>query len=150
MQNRRDVIASVFLIVIGIAVIIWAFRLQVGTLLRPLAGFFPLLVGSGIIALSLVLLFRGWIGRGPAPRPYGRWQKPAVMLGALAVYAVLLEPLGYIPSTIFIAVVTLRILGVMSWKVLILSSVVLSVSVYYLFTQLLGVELPAGILSFLE
>ena len=149
MQNKRDVFASVFLIVIGIAVIVWAFRLQVGTLLRPLAGFFPLLVGSGIIALSLVLLFRGWLGRGPAPRPYGRWRKPAVMLAALAVYAVLLEPLGYIPSTIFIGMVTLRILGVMSWKVVILSSVVLSVSVYYLFTQLLGVELPAGVLSFL-
>lgn len=71
------------------------------------------------------------------------------MLAALAVYAVLLEPLGYIPSTIFIAMVTLRILGVMSWKVIILTSAVLSVSVYYLFTQLLGVELPAGVLSFL-
>jgi putative tricarboxylic transport membrane protein len=71
------------------------------------------------------------------------------MLAALAVYAILLEPLGYILSTIFIAAVTLRILQVMSWKVIILSSVVLSVSAYYLFTQLLGVELPAGILSFL-
>ena len=148
MQNKRDVFASVFLIVIGIAVIVWAFRLQVGTLLRPLAGFFPLLVGSGIIVLSLVLLFRGWLGRGPAPRPYGRWQKPAVMLAALAVYAVLLEPLGYIPSTIFIGMVTLRILGVVSWSLIAVSSVVLSVVVYVLFTQFLGVELPAGVLSF--
>jgi putative tricarboxylic transport membrane protein len=149
MQNKRDVIASVFLIVIGIAVIIWAFRLQVGTLLRPLAGFFPLLVGSALIALSLVLLFRGWIGQGPAPRPYGVWQRPVIMLAALAVYAVLLEPLGYVLSTVFIAAVTLRILRVISWKMIILSSVILSVSVYVLFTRLLGVELPAGILPFL-
>lgn len=149
MQNKRDVMASVLLIMIGIAVIVWAFRLQVGTLLRPLAGFFPLLVGITIIVLSLILLFRGWLGRGEAPQPFGRWQKPVVMLAALFVYAVLLEPLGYIPSTIFIAAVTLRILGVMSLKLITLSSVVLSVFVYFLFTRLLGVELPAGVLSFL-
>jgi putative tricarboxylic transport membrane protein len=149
MHNKRDMIASVLLITIGIAVIVWSIRLKVGTLLRPLAGFFPLLVGVGIIGLSLILLFRAWLGRGGALKAYGEWQRPVIMLAALAVYAVLLEPLGYIASTIFIAMVTLRILGVMSWKVIILSSVVLSVSVYYLFTRLLGVELPAGILSFL-
>ena len=150
MQNKRDVTASVLLIMVGCAVIVWAFRLKVGTLLRPLAGFFPLLVGVAIVALSLVLLFRGWMGRGPAAKPFGRWQKPVVMLAALVVYAVLLEPLGYILSTIFIAAVTLRILGVDSLKLIAVSSVVLSVSVYFLFTRLLGVELPAGILLFLE
>jgi putative tricarboxylic transport membrane protein len=149
MRNKRDVAASVLLITIGVAVIVWAFRLKVGTLLRPLAGFFPFLVGCGIVGLSLVLLFRGWLGRGDAPRPYGQWQKPVVMLAALVVYAVLLEPLGYILSTIFIAVVTLRILGVASWRLVAVSSVVLSVVVYVLFTRFLDVELPAGILSFL-
>ena len=69
MQNKRDVIASVLLIIIGIAVIIWAFRLQVGTLLRPLAGFFPLLVGVAVIVLSLVLLSRGGSGAEKRPRP---------------------------------------------------------------------------------
>lgn len=150
MQNKRDVGASLLLIMVGIAVIVWAFRLKVGTMLRPLAGFFPLLVGVGIVGLSLVLLFEGWLGRGAAPKPFGRWQKPVMMIVALVVYAVLLEPLGYILSTIFIAAVTLRILGVASAKLIGVSSVVLSVSVYFLFTRLLGVELPAGILTFLE
>jgi putative tricarboxylic transport membrane protein len=149
MRNKRDVIASLLLILIGIAVIVWSIRLQVGTLLRPLAGFFPFLVGFGIIALSLVLLVQGWLGHSKAPKAYGRWQRPLIMVVGLAVYSVILDPLGYILSTIFIAIVTLRILGVMSWKVIGLSSVVLSVSVYFLFTQLLGVELPAGVLSFL-
>ena len=69
MQNKSDMIGSVLLILIGIAVIIWSIRLQVGTLLRPLAGFFPFLVGFGIIALSLILLVQGWLGRGKAPQP---------------------------------------------------------------------------------
>jgi putative tricarboxylic transport membrane protein len=149
MRNKRDVIASLFLIMIGIAVIVWSIRLQVGSLLRPMPGFFPFLVGFGIIALSLILLMQGWLGRGTAPKAYGRWQRPLIMVAGLAVYSVILDPLGYVLSTIFIAALTLRILGVMSWKVIGASSLVLSVSVYFLFTRLLGVELPAGVLSFL-
>jgi hypothetical protein len=63
MQNKRDVISSVVLILIGLAVIVWSIRLQVGTLLRPIPRFFPFLVGFGIIALSLILLVQGWLGR---------------------------------------------------------------------------------------
>lgn len=149
MQNKRDMIASVLLILVGIAVIVWSIRLQVGTLLRPMSGFFPFWVGLGIIALSLILLVQGWLGRSKASKAYGRWQRPLLMVVGLAVYSIVLDPLGYILSTIFIAAVTLRILGVLSWKVIGVSSVVLSVSVYFLFTRLLGVELPAGVLSFL-
>jgi putative tricarboxylic transport membrane protein len=149
MQNKRDVIASVLLIMIGIAVIVWSIRLQVGTLLRPMSGFFPFLVGFGIIALSLILLFQGWRGQSKAPKAYGSWQRPLIMVVGLAVYSVILDPLGYILSTFFIAAVTFRVLGVVSWKVIGLSSLVLSISVYFLFTRLLGVELPAGVLSFL-
>jgi putative tricarboxylic transport membrane protein len=149
MQNKRDVMASLFLIMIGIAVIVWSIRLQVGSLLRPMPGFFPFLVGFGIIALSLILLMQGWLGRGTAPKAYGRWQRPLIMVAGLAVYSVILDPLGYVLSTIFIAALTLRILGVVSWRVIGTSSLVLSVSVYFLFTRLLGVELPAGVLSFL-
>jgi putative tricarboxylic transport membrane protein len=149
MQNKRDVISSVVLILVGLVVIVWSIRLQVGTLLRPMPGFFPFLVGFGIIALSLILLAQGWLGRTTASKAYGRWQRPLIMVAGLAVYSIILDPLGYILSTIFIAAITLRILGVMSWKVIGASSVVLSVLVYFLFTRLLGVELPAGVLSFL-
>ncbi len=45
MHNKRDVKASVLMIMIGIWVIISSIRLQVGTLMKPLPGFFPLLVG---------------------------------------------------------------------------------------------------------
>jgi putative tricarboxylic transport membrane protein len=146
MRNKRDMVASALLIMIGIGVIIWAIRLQVGTLLRPLPGFFPLLAGSMIITLSLIILVQGWLGRGKSPQPYGEWQRPSILVASLLVYTVILDPLGYILSTIFIAAVTLRLMGVTSWKVLSVSSLVLSVVVYCVFTRFLDVELPAGIL----
>jgi putative tricarboxylic transport membrane protein len=149
MQNKRDMIGSVLLILIGIGVIIWSIRLQVGTIRTPLPGFFPFLVGFMIIVLSLILFVQGWLGRGKAPQAFGNWQRPSIIVAGVAIYTVILEPLGYILSTLFISVVTLRTLGVMSWKVISLGSLVLSVTVYFLFTRVLGVELPAGILIFL-
>ncbi len=150
MQNKRDMNAGVLLIMIGIGVIIWSIRLQVGTISKPLPGFFPLLVGLVIIALSLILLVKGWLGRGEAsPHADVKWKRQLIMVAGLAVYVMIMVHLGYIPSTIFIVAVTLRMHGVMSWKVISLTSLILSVTVYFLFTQLLGVELPAGILSFL-
>jgi putative tricarboxylic transport membrane protein len=151
MQNKRDMKAGVLLTAIGIGVIIWSVRLQVGTLIRPLPGFFPCLIGIGIVVLSLILVAEGWLGRGEAapPQAGGNWKRQSIMVAGLAVYVTIMVPLGYIPATIFIAAVTLRMHGVTSWKVIGLTSLILPVTVYFLFTKLLGVELPAGILTFL-
>jgi putative tricarboxylic transport membrane protein len=149
MQNKNDMIGGVLLILAGIGVILYSIRLQVGTILSPLPGFFPFLVGFMIIVLSLILLIQGFLGRSKAPQPFGNWQRPSTMVACMSAYAAILEPLGYVLSTIFIAAITLRILGVMSWKVISLSSLILSVGAYFLFTRMLGVELPAGILPFL-
>jgi putative tricarboxylic transport membrane protein len=148
MRNKRDMIGSVLLILTGIGVIVWSIRLQVGTLLKPLPGFFPLVVGLLLIGLSLILLVEGWQGRGKAPQAFGEWRPPSILVVSLGVYALILDPLGYVLATIFIAAVTLRILGITSWKAVIRSSLILSVGVYLLFSRLLGVELPAGILPF--
>lgn len=57
--------------------------------------------------------------------------------------------MGYVPATILIAGVILRVLGVTSWRALGLNSVILSVGTYLLFARILGTELPAGVLEFL-
>ena len=138
------------LIAVGIVVIVYSSQLQIGTLLRPQPGFFPFLVGLGIITLSSILIIQALLGRSEIPKLYGNWQRPSIMVASLAVYSVILTPLGYILSTIFIAAVTLRVMGIRSWRVIGVVSLTLSVTVYFLFTKALEVELPPGILSFLD
>jgi len=154
MQNRGDIIGSVVLILIGIGVVIGSIRLHVGTPLMPQPGFFPFLGGFLLIGLSLVLLVQGWLGRDKAPRQpreaaFGEWRRPLILVVSMSVYTAVLEWLGYVLPTIALSVVILRVLGVTSWKVLILASVGLSVGTYVLFGRILGIDLPAGVLPFL-
>jgi putative tricarboxylic transport membrane protein len=153
MQNRGDIIGSVLLILIGIGVVVESIRLQVGTPLMPQPGFFPFLGGLLLIGLSIVLLVQSWRGRDKAPRQpreaFGEWRRPLILVMSMGVYTAVLEWLGYVLPTIALATVILRVLGVTSWKVLILTSVGLSVGTYVLFGRFLGIDLPAGSLPFL-
>jgi putative tricarboxylic transport membrane protein len=156
MQNRSDLIGSVVLIFIGIGVVIGSIRLHVGTPLMPQPGFFPFLGGLLLAGLSLVLLVQGWLGRDKAPRQpleagaaFGEWRRPLILVVSMGVYTAVLEWMGYVLPTMALAVLILRVLRVTSWKVLILTSVGLSVGTYVLFGRLLGIDLPAGVLPFL-
>ena len=153
MWNRTDIIESVLLTLVGIGVVIEAIRLQVGTPLMPQPGFFPLIGGSLIVGLSLIFLVRAWMARGDASKQsreaFGELQRPLILVVSMCVYTAILEWLGYILPTLMITALILRVLGVTSWKELGLASLGISVGTYFLFGRILGIELPAGVLSFL-
>jgi putative tricarboxylic transport membrane protein len=153
MWNRADVIGSVLLVFVGIGVVIESIRLKVGTFLMPQPGFFPFLGGFLLIGLSLILLVRGWLGRGKASQQpqeaFGELRRPVILIVSMSIYTAVLELLGYVLPTIVISAVILRVLGVTSWKVLSLASLGLSVGTYVLFGRILGIDLPSGVLPFL-
>ncbi len=146
-RNWSNVVASALFLLIGIGVTIGALKLKVGTPVRPQPGFFPFVAGVIVVGLSSILMVQGWLGRGKRAEPFGEIWRPACLVAGIAVYVAILDPLGYVLSTIFISVVILRILGVKSWRVLASSSFLLSFGTYFLFARVLGVELPAGILE---
>lgn len=150
MRNKSDMIFGSVLIPLGIAVIIGAFQLKLGTPLHPQAGLFPFLGGFLLIALSLILFLRGWLGRGQAHQPFDEVREVTFLVACLAGYVAVLEPLGYVLSTILVSAAVLRSMGVTSWKVLIRGSLIISVGAYLLFRWILAVELPAGLLWFLD
>ncbi len=153
MRNRTDIIGSALLIAIGVGVVIESIRLQLGTPLMPQPGFFPFLGGSLLIGLSVILLVQGCLRRDRStqqPRQaVGELRKPVILIASLSVYTAALSSLGYVLPTVILVAVILRVLGVTSWKVLVLASIGLSVGAYLLFGRALGIDLPTGVLPFL-
>lgn len=150
MRNRTDIIGSLLLIAIGVGVVIESLRLKLGTPLTPLPGFFPFIGGLLLIGLSIVLFGHGLQPQDrPTRKAAGDLRKPVAPIVSLGAYTAALTSLGYLlPTTILVAVM-LRILGMTSWKVLILASLGLSAGAYLLFGRILGIDLPAGILPLL-
>jgi putative tricarboxylic transport membrane protein len=84
--------------------------------------------------------------------PIAAWRTPALLLVALIVYSVVLKytVLGYVLSTVVFVLVSARLLSTRPWREVIVRDLAtaagLSLGIYLLFTRLLGIVLPAGVL----
>jgi putative tricarboxylic transport membrane protein len=147
-STATDFRAGLAFLALGVWVCIEANRLGFGSALAPQPGFFPWLGGLTLSGLSLALLGQAFRGRREA-RTGGKWWRPVVLLASLVLYVPLLEPVGYPLATIALCAVTLRILETRRWSVTLGVSMALAVGSFLLFRRALGVELPAGLLTFL-
>jgi putative tricarboxylic transport membrane protein len=68
------------------------------------------------------------------------------MTALLLAYGFALEPVGYIISTFVLFLGGSWLLGSRAWRRDVAVGLGLSVGIYFLFTQLLAVPLPAGVI----
>jgi putative tricarboxylic transport membrane protein len=73
--------------------------------------------------------------------------RPAEVVAVLIAFVGLLEPLGYLITSFIGVALVLRIMGIKSWRVLLTTSLGLSIGTFVLFDRILGITLPVGILS---
>ncbi|MCY4635901.1 MAG: tripartite tricarboxylate transporter TctB family protein [Acidobacteria bacterium] len=125
---------------------------------------FPVAIGIALVAVALRTAFRTRGGTGapssgtaeaqtaPAPAsdavpPAADWRAAAPSALIFLAYILLLEPLGYLLATAAFIALEARLLGSRRWRRDLLAALVVSVSVYALFSLLLGLRLPAGLLG---
>jgi hypothetical protein len=125
---------------------IGAIRLKVGLPTEPQPGFFPFLGGISLTVFASIILFKGWMGRRQENVVFGEIGRPALLIVVMIVLVAVLDSIGYVIGTFIASGLILRILNVKSWRVLVLTSLCLSIGTYVLFDKLLGIELPVGIL----
>jgi putative tricarboxylic transport membrane protein len=115
---------------------------------------FPLLVSIGLIGLSLAFLARvtvwpdsALIQQAADEEAATHWPTVGLTLLLLVGYAFALGPLGYVVATSLFYPLAARVLGSTHPRRDALIGVILSFTVYLVFTRLLGVRLPDGILE---
>jgi putative tricarboxylic transport membrane protein len=149
---------AVGLLAIGVIALVATFAVPVGaeSAWAPSGPrFFPLVASIGLIVLSLAFLARVtvWpdaeLGAHAAEEAAETdWIVPALVAAGLIAYVVLIEPLGYVLASALFFPVVARVLGSRSPARDAAAGAALSVAVYLLFTRLLGVPLPPGLLGF--
>lgn len=71
-------------------------------------------------------------------------KRPIILLGVFMIYVYITSLVGYIPATIVFMVVGFLLLGIRSLWVLILISPLVTITTYFLFSNLLNIYLPTG------
>lgn len=131
------------------------------------AAFFPRLLAIFLALLALLLVVGGLVPRGgAAPQgkrpalaggeglgedaPTGEEISHTFLLGTMGLstlYVILLPLAGYLILTPLFLLAVIRFLGKRSWIQNVATALLLTAALYLLFARVLGVPLPAGILS---
>lgn len=146
---------SLFWLLFSVVMSREAFRLPLGAMRDPGAGFFPLLIAlaTGLLALiALVQSLREKKKSNEAPEPRTaepfRWWNLVVITAALIVYAVTLTTVGFMINTFLFMLILLKVIEPQTWTKALLASSLTAVVSEIFFNVLLRAQIPAGILGF--
>ena len=149
-MHRGEMAVGAVLLLFASAILWGAFQMSVGTSGAPGPGFFPRILGSMLVLISLGLIIRA-LRLEPA-------EDVTVALGhrditltvlALLVFGLVFEYAGFVLSATLFMLVLLRAFAKRGWLASIATAVAIVLVTYYAFVKLLGVSLPAGLLPFL-
>ena len=168
---KKDFIIGLFFLVLGLLYFFSAF--SIGTYKgyasqNISSAFIPKVLGIFLVLLSASLLLQTYMvwcrlkaarkaGRETAdPNPGFLFFKPEeirsflAVFGVLIVYITLLEPVGFLLTSVFFLFAAIKIMapeGKFNWQVTAIISLVVPVCVYGLFVYGLDMVLPSGILG---
>jgi hypothetical protein len=140
----RELRSGLFFFGMSLLVLWESLRVELGTLKEPGSGFLSLFAGLGILALSLVLIVRGWRVREPA-KPHSHRVTFAMI--SLFIYSFVLDSLGFIVATFFLVGVLFRVGQPRPWWFLIGVSALVAFLSYLIFGVFLRVYFPRGFLG---
>ena len=156
----RDMVGAIAAILIGAVYLYFAHQLRVSALDDTLGpSGMPRILGWLMIALGAVLMVQAFAARravavAAQPAEKGEWEgqgrKIAYAAGLLAIgaaYLFVVETLGYLISIALLIIATATYLGAGFKGRVVAIGVLGAVFLYAMFVALLGVRMPAGILS---
>ena len=148
--SRVPVLAGIALVALGVVMVREAFTVPLGRDLISGPRLFPAMITVVFLVLAVTYLGQeiykvGWKMVTDGER-LGDGGRVLAMTALLLGYGLVLEPVGYIVSTFLLFVAGSWLLGSRAWKRDLVVGVLLSVGVFALFTQLLAVRLPQGVI----
>jgi putative tricarboxylic transport membrane protein len=149
--NKKEGVAGLAFFAIGLVGLLVMLRLPVGTLGKPDAAFFPVLLSVLLIILSLVLLGQAFTKarRAHPDRVHlgDHWKRLIPTVLGIVAYVIFFPALGYLAST-FLALILFSKLIRSSWRASLLTSFFCTAISYLILRFYLQVPLPQGILPF--
>lgn len=142
-RQRRDKVVAALCGVLGLAVVVAAWRLPPGIGNLPGPGFFPAVLGALILGFAALL---GYESRHPKPDGDERsgaepdWRLPGVAMLLMLAYVGSWELVPFLVRTPVLIAVLMRLSGA-TWRSVLLAAILFPLSLYGVFTLGLRVDL---------
>jgi hypothetical protein len=149
-MQKYDIISGLFLLAVSLAICAGSLRLNVGNLTAPGSGFFPLVTGLTLGIFSILILVEARkLGKGPIKFWLPGANKKGIYLTFLFIlfYALLLEHLGFIGTTVLFFILVSRFVSGHRWATAVFFALLTSFATYFVFSFLLHAPLPQGIIG---
>lgn len=148
--KNYDIVHVFFWIGLGLFVMIFSYQLGLGRLHNPGPGLMPFLLGFFLCIISSYLLLMSLHktkGQGTVKREQSQVHvgKLCMVLTSLFAYALLLEPLGFLMTTLFTLLFLFRTMN-NRWSSVLFASFLTAFLSYVIFTYL-GIQFPKGVLK---
>jgi hypothetical protein len=136
---RKDLLAGATFVVFGLAFAITASTYEVGSTLRMGPGYFPLVLGSVLVLLGILIAVKGFLAGeggeiGPVP-----WKAAGLLVVAFLFFGYTVQGLGLVPSllvTVFLSAMAGRRARVIPAVVISAALTALSVLIFVIALQL--------------
>lgn len=145
-----DIVAGCFLALLGLFILYASSMIRVGVerALSPRA--FPSSIGFLILVCGIGLAVKSWRFRGEDPEIHwpdrGEFRTILVSLIMLALYIVLMNPLGLPLSTFLYVTCSIWYMKPEKWVTAIVTGLIVGIVSYYVFIELLQLSFPVGFL----
>ena len=152
-EKTKGIITSILFLAFSVVMIVFARQYKPMMKNDLGSGFFPMVVGIAMCALSVLRLVLAIREKEGAVKKSGE-----DLMGGLATtiliggYCIAFNPVGFIISTViylFLQILVLTPKEKRSWPITIIISVVAPIAFYVLFVYAINTPLPKGLLSFL-
>jgi putative tricarboxylic transport membrane protein len=148
--NNSELWGGVVGLALGLFVIWSGYKLNIGSINDPGSGYVLFYTGllmclfAGTITVSAVTeggptLGSLWAGT--------RWTKPAVVIVCLAGFSFLLEPFGFLLTSIPLMLLLLRVIDPVRWMLAVPLAVLAPLGMWWVLKKALLIQLPAGMFN---
>ena len=155
-RHLTEIVPAALLVLIGIYMVVDGHGLRTPATEGAIGPrFFPYVVGGGLIVVGTWLAVAIWRGDHAEPEQgedvdaeaRSDWRTLGALAGLMLLYVLILEPVGYLLSTIGLFAGTAYTLGARDPRSLVAVSLLAPFITFLVFTRLLGVYLPNGLLQ---
>jgi hypothetical protein len=151
MIKKYDRISSLVCVGLAIAICFESIRIHPGKLSNPGPGFLPLVCGSVLGILGIIVFIRTYL---PSTREVKvvlwdldtKWRAMILTIISLILYASLMDFIGFYLVTFLWMIFTCRWIARLGWRTTISISVLTVIFTYVVLSYYLGIRFPVGMI----